>query len=85
MYIKFYIQKLLYLPGETLKEIAHLSTPRVDWAQYIPLPDQKIPEIYDHYLLLGQDDGTTVLTQLVMKGAALPKKELTCDLVYSNP
>ncbi|XP_071539560.1 uncharacterized protein [Panulirus ornatus] len=71
------------LLGETLKEIAHLSTPRVDWAQHIPLPKTNISdELSDHYLLLGQNDGTTILTQLVMKGAALPEKNITCQLDY---
>lgn len=66
--------------GETLKEVAHLSTPRVDWTQLVKVPHPSVSGIFEHYLLLGQNDLTIVLAKLVMKGAALPPLEFNCDL-----
>nr|XP_045624878.1 uncharacterized protein LOC123774561 [Procambarus clarkii] len=71
------------LLGETLKEMAHLSTPRVAWVQHMPVVHGTITGVLEHYLLLGQADHNTVLARLVMKGAALPKMNLTCD--FNDP
>lgn len=72
------------LLGETLKEMAQLSTPRVEWIQHVKVNSHNMTGIVDHYLLLGQTDRTTVLARLVMRGAALPKKTLSCNLLDAN-
>ncbi|XP_063858526.1 uncharacterized protein LOC135099850 isoform X1 [Scylla paramamosain] len=66
------------LVGATLKEFASLSTPGVSWAEYVAVPSQVFPPFPDHYLLLGQYNKTSVLTQLVMRGGAVPQTDYRC-------
>lgn len=78
--ITSFLKNFFTASGETIKEFAHLSTPRVDWAQLVTMPHRAVSGIVEHYLLLGQNDLAIIFTKLVMKGAAVPPRNFTCDL-----
>ncbi|XP_071540767.1 uncharacterized protein [Panulirus ornatus] len=66
------------LLGEVLTPWPELSVPRVSWIKHFEVPSERFPTVMDHHLLLGRRDKTASIYYLVMKGAALPEKEITC-------
>ncbi|KAG7175236.1 hypothetical protein Hamer_G001264, partial [Homarus americanus] len=65
--------------GEKLVVFSEECIPRVQWVLYLSTPGQRFPQLPDHYVLLGRDDQTILVTRLVMRGVALPPKQLNCD------
>ncbi|XP_042234301.1 uncharacterized protein LOC121874263 [Homarus americanus] len=66
--------------GEILKLWTELSAPRTSWLQHFEVRSDRFPTIMDHYLLLGRSDNRASLYYLVMKGVAIPEKNISCTI-----
>ncbi|XP_069961310.1 uncharacterized protein [Cherax quadricarinatus] len=65
--------------GEVLKAWPEPGIPGASWIQHFQVTSETHPSIKDHYLLLGRSHANTSIYRLVMKGVAVPKRDLTCQ------
>nr|XP_045625096.1 uncharacterized protein LOC123774635 [Procambarus clarkii] len=80
MAIKHNVFPLAYkLVGQKLRIFSEECPANVLWAQHVRPPGQKFPQLADHYIFLGRNDSTILITKLIMRGAALPTSHLDCD------
>ncbi|KAK7006780.1 hypothetical protein SK128_028331 [Halocaridina rubra] len=72
--------------SETLTEWNQMIVPRTTWIQYFGVPNNRFPQILDHYIIFGRIDRSALIYALLMRGSTVPKIGYSCEIeAFKNP